>query len=105
MLPLPGRESILITFLVIFLFLLPALMLSIYYWYRQENSLLYRWVKEMRQRSQEACRCVGHPKPFSLEHPVGLWDLFPSLWGAGGARTLSWWETWSGVWKALSWEI
>ncbi|NXF12145.1 ADA33 protein, partial [Smithornis capensis] len=65
------HEAILIAFLVIFLFFLPALVLSIYYWYRQENSLLNKWIKEMRKRSQEAYSrnkslsrksTSGHPK-------------------------------------------
>uniref|UniRef100_A0A8C3XBX6 ADAM metallopeptidase domain 33 n=1 Tax=Cyanoderma ruficeps TaxID=181631 RepID=A0A8C3XBX6_9PASS len=50
-----NHESILIAFLVIFLFLLPALSLTIYYWYRRENSLLHRWIKDTRHRGQEAC--------------------------------------------------
>ncbi|NWY37375.1 ADA33 protein, partial [Sylvia atricapilla] len=50
-----NHEFILIALLVIFLFLLPALSLTVYYWYRRENSLLHRWIKDTRHRSQEAC--------------------------------------------------
>ncbi|KAJ7424302.1 hypothetical protein WISP_29278 [Willisornis vidua] len=66
-----GHEAALIALLVILLFLLPALMMSIYYWYRRENSLLNKWIKELRKRSQEACSrnkssgrkaTGGHPK-------------------------------------------
>ncbi|RMC01349.1 hypothetical protein DUI87_22138 [Hirundo rustica rustica] len=58
-----NHESILIAVLVIFLFLLPALTLSIYYWYRQENSLLSRWIRETRHRSQERCRPMPPQRP------------------------------------------
>ncbi|KAM3672911.1 disintegrin and metalloproteinase domain-containing protein 33 [Ammospiza maritima maritima] len=50
-----AHESILIALVVISLFLLPALMLSICYWYRQENSLLARWIQESRVRAHGAC--------------------------------------------------
>uniref|UniRef100_A0A8C3E889 ADAM metallopeptidase domain 33 n=1 Tax=Corvus moneduloides TaxID=1196302 RepID=A0A8C3E889_CORMO len=71
-----NHESILIALVVIFLFLLPALMLSIYYWYRRENSLLNRWVKEMRHRSQEACsrnKSIGRKS--SSAHPKAAFTL------------------------------
>lgn len=61
-LSLPDHEAILITLLLIFLLFLPALMMSIYFWYRRENSLLNKWIKEMRRRSQETYRWVMHPK-------------------------------------------
>ncbi|NXY12184.1 ADA19 protein, partial [Pteruthius melanotis] len=50
-----NHESVLIALLVIFLFLLPALMLSIHYWYRREDSLLHRWLREARQRGRGPC--------------------------------------------------
>lgn len=88
--PLTGRcacpadhESILIALVVISLFLLPALMLSIYYWYHQENSLLNRWLKEMRHRSHGACRCVGHPKPALPSPHWGLGLSHPAWQGCG----------------------
>lgn len=61
-LSLPDHEAILITLLLIFLLFLPALMMSIYFWYRRENSLLNKWIKEMRRRSQETYRWVMRPK-------------------------------------------
>ncbi|KAM9236726.1 disintegrin and metalloproteinase domain-containing protein 33 [Leptosomus discolor] len=65
-----NHEAIVITLLLIFLLFLPALMMSIYFWYRRENSLLNKWIKEMRRRSQETYRnktisrksTSGHPK-------------------------------------------
>ncbi|NXE02788.1 ADA19 protein, partial [Chaetorhynchus papuensis] len=71
-----NHESILIALLVIFLFLLPTLMLSIYYWYRRDNSLLNRWVKETRHRSQEACsrnKSIGRKS--SSAHPKAAFTL------------------------------
>lgn len=61
-LSLPDHEAILITLLLIFLLFLPALMMSIYFWYRRENSLLNKWIKEMRRRTQETYRWVMCPK-------------------------------------------
>ncbi|KAF4789305.1 Disintegrin and metalloproteinase domain-containing protein 19 [Turdus rufiventris] len=70
------HESILIALVVISLFLLPALMLSIYYWYHQENSLLNRWLKEMRHRSHGACsrnKSIGRKS--SSAHPKAAFTL------------------------------
>lgn len=64
-LSLTDHEAILITLLLIFLLFLPALVTGIYFWYRRENSLLNKWIKEMRRRSQETYEWVIHPK-FSL---------------------------------------
>ncbi|XP_074396838.1 disintegrin and metalloproteinase domain-containing protein 33 isoform X3 [Zonotrichia albicollis] len=50
-----AHESILIALVVISLFLLPALTLSICYWYRQKNSLLARWIQESRVRAHGTC--------------------------------------------------
>lgn len=93
MLPLPAHESILIALLVIFLFLLPALSLTIYYWYRREDSLLNRWIKESRHRAQEGCRCVGHPKPSCPQQPGGSGPVPPAWQGQLGVhRPCSVWE-------------
>ncbi|KAI6069749.1 Disintegrin and metalloproteinase domain-containing protein 33-like protein [Aix galericulata] len=51
-----NHEAILITLLLIFLLFLPALVTGIYFWYRRENSLLNKWIKEIRRRSQETYR-------------------------------------------------
>lgn len=64
-LSLTDHEAILITLLLIFLLFLPALVTGIYFWYRRENSLLNKWIKEMRRRSQETYEWVIRPK-FSL---------------------------------------
>ncbi|XP_063257300.1 disintegrin and metalloproteinase domain-containing protein 33-like isoform X3 [Prinia subflava] len=70
------HESILIALLVIFLFLLPALTLSIYYWYRRENSLLHRWIKESRHRSPQPCsRSKSIGRQSSSAHPKGAFTL------------------------------
>ncbi|POI35029.1 hypothetical protein CIB84_001218 [Bambusicola thoracicus] len=50
------HEAILLTILLIFLLFLPALVGSIYFWYRRENSLLNKWIKEVRKRSRETYR-------------------------------------------------
>ena len=65
-LSLTDHEAILITLLLIFLLFLPALVMSIYLWYRRENSLLNKWIKEMRRRSQETYRWVIRPNPSLL---------------------------------------
>ncbi|XP_071610031.1 disintegrin and metalloproteinase domain-containing protein 33 [Heliangelus exortis] len=65
-----NHEAIVVTLLLIFLLFLPALVMGTYYWYRRENSLLNKWIKEMRRRSQETYRNKtisrkspgGHPK-------------------------------------------
>lgn len=98
-LSLPDHEAILITLLLIFLLFLPALMMSIYFWYRRENSLLNKWIKEMRRRTQETYRWVMHPKsllssgPSETPNPCFLatGSVQPgrnSYWGAGGAQGL-----------------
>ncbi|XP_041323258.1 disintegrin and metalloproteinase domain-containing protein 33 [Pyrgilauda ruficollis] len=70
-----NHESILIALVVIFLFLLPALALSIYYWYRQENSLLARWIKDTRHRGHQACRKKSTGRKSSSAHPKGAFTL------------------------------
>jgi len=61
-LSLTDHEAILVTILLIFLLFLPALVGSIYFWYRRENSLLNKWIKEVRRRSRETYRWVICPK-------------------------------------------
>ncbi|XP_041283549.1 disintegrin and metalloproteinase domain-containing protein 33 [Onychostruthus taczanowskii] len=70
-----NHESILIALVVIFLFLLPALALSIYYWYRQENSLLARWIKDTRHRGHQACRKKSMGRKSSSAHPKAAFTL------------------------------
>lgn len=62
-LSLPDHEAIFISLLLIFLLFLPALMIITYFWYRRENSLLNKWIKEIRRRSQETYRWVLCPNP------------------------------------------
>lgn len=68
-LSLPDHEAILITLLLIFLLFLPALMIIIYFWYRRENSLLNKWIKEIRRRSRETYRWVMPPKSLLSQGP------------------------------------
>ncbi|XP_072783911.1 disintegrin and metalloproteinase domain-containing protein 33 isoform X4 [Taeniopygia guttata] len=69
-----NHESILIALAVISLFLLPALALSLSYWYRQENSLLSRWIKETRLRG--ACsRNKSTGRKSSSAHPKAAFTL------------------------------
>ncbi|XP_051654126.1 disintegrin and metalloproteinase domain-containing protein 33 isoform X2 [Manacus candei] len=70
-----NHEVALIALLVVFLFLLPALTMSIYYWYRRENSLLNKWIKEMRKRSQEAYRNKSIGRKSSNGHPKAAFTL------------------------------
>uniref|UniRef100_U3KE03 ADAM metallopeptidase domain 33 n=1 Tax=Ficedula albicollis TaxID=59894 RepID=U3KE03_FICAL len=70
-----NHEPTLIALVVISLFLLPALALSIYYWYQQENSLLHRWIRETRHRSHGACRNKSIGRKSSSAHPKAAFTL------------------------------
>ncbi|XP_060543187.1 disintegrin and metalloproteinase domain-containing protein 33 isoform X1 [Pantherophis guttatus] len=49
-------EAILISLLVVFLLIVPALLLGLYRCYRRESSLLHKWARGFRKRYNTTCR-------------------------------------------------
>uniref|UniRef100_A0A8C9LCG1 EGF-like domain-containing protein n=1 Tax=Pavo cristatus TaxID=9049 RepID=A0A8C9LCG1_PAVCR len=70
-----NHEAILVTILLIFLLFLPALVGSIYFWYRQENSLLNKWIKEVRRRSRETYRNTAFGRKATSGHSKAAFTL------------------------------
>lgn len=70
-----NHEAILITLLLIFLLILPALVMGIYFWYRRENSLLNKWIKEMRRRGQETYRNKAFGRKATSGHSKAAFTL------------------------------
>lgn len=70
-----NHEAILVTILLIFLLFLPVLVGSIYFWYRRENSLLNKWIKEVRRRSRETYRNTTFGRKATSGHSKAAFTL------------------------------
>ncbi|XP_056346064.1 disintegrin and metalloproteinase domain-containing protein 33 isoform X3 [Oenanthe melanoleuca] len=89
-----AHQPTLIALVVISLFLLPALALSIYYWYQQENSRLHRWIQETRTGGHGACsrnKSIGR-KASSVQPKAAftLRDISASSHPTKGQMWFSW---------------
>ncbi|XP_053113767.1 disintegrin and metalloproteinase domain-containing protein 33 isoform X2 [Hemicordylus capensis] len=57
-----NHEAVLITLLLVFLLILPAIALGLYFYYRRESSLLNKWVKSLRKSHKTYRSGTAHQK-------------------------------------------